>query len=156
MTVVFFVPEKPWAALPHVERTLDFICMWKVSKKSFHSIWQPCSQQIIFYEWIVVQDIVLQVFFWYWKLLCSALLEDDGNALTATDAGRADSILASSSPVGGGGAHYSKILITETSPVICCTYRLPELMNQVGSDACSWSTKWMSDGNSSTVNVGLL
>lgn len=29
-------------------------------------------------------------------------------------------------------------------------------MNQVGSDACSRSTKWMSNGNSSTVNVAFL
>ena len=53
-------------------------------------------------------------------------------------------------------AHYSKPLNVQTSRLMYCKCRLPKLMNQVGSDACSRSTEWMSDGDSSTVNVALL
>lgn len=44
-------------------------------------------------------DIHLQKFFWHWQRHLLALFEDDGDALTTTDAGRANSVLASSSPV---------------------------------------------------------
>lgn len=46
-----------------------------------------------------MQDIYVQEFFWYWQLLLSVVFKDDGDALTTTNAGRANSILASSSPV---------------------------------------------------------
>lgn len=47
----------------------------------------------------MVQDILLREFFKYWQLLRLAFFKDDGDALTSTDAGRANSVLASSSPV---------------------------------------------------------
>lgn len=56
----------------------------------YHSFMCSCG-------WRGLQDIHVQEFFWL--LLLSTLFKDDGNALTTTNAGRANRILASSSPV---------------------------------------------------------
>lgn len=50
-------------------------------------------------NWTVVQDIHIAEVFWYWVLLLLTFFEDDGDALATTNAGRTNSILASSSPV---------------------------------------------------------
>lgn len=104
-------------------------------------------------------DIVLQEFFWHWQLLRSALFQDDGDALTTTDAGRANSVLASSSPVVKTQWIIQSYLMCRhlawyTVHIITKRTKSPELMNQVGSDTCSRSTERMSDGNSSTVDIG--
>ena len=117
----------------------------------FHFYW---SGQIVF-------NILRQKFF---CIHPSVLLQDDGDALTSTDAGGANSVLASSSSVKNKD-HYSKLLKVPTSQMILCIYtyiyylwmtRLPELMNQVSCDAGSRSTERMSDGDSTTVNIGFL
>lgn len=56
-------------------------------------------------------------------------------------------------------ADHSKQLHMHTftyTDILCSTYTLPELVDQVGCDTCARSTKRMSDGDSTSVNVALL
>lgn len=52
--------------------------------------------------------------------------------------------------------HYSLWFITRMSALIYCTYRWPELVNQVSSDTCSWGTERMSDSDSSTIHIAFI
>lgn len=52
--------------------------------------------------------------------------------------------------------HYWLWLIVRMSALMYCTNRLPELVNQVSSDTCSWGTEGMSDRDSSTVHIAFI
>lgn len=81
----------------------------------------------------MAQDILLREFFWYWQLLRLAFFEDDGDALTSTNAGRANSVLASSSPV------ERKKTRPITQSLLMCRHHARYTVN-VGY--LSWWTRW--------------